>query len=243
MDTSGASASAMPDARTTVDDVPTQSYMQSAMQRLNTPSATDSAFDIRQNSRSKRTLELLVRPPGSRSTPTAIWSRRFDSVAERDTLLDAVTDGKLDTIFLARLTMMFGSAALDEMADRLIGQARASRATELKKEAQRAHDQLAVSLYVREGKHGRHLLELQRKSSDKAEWSVAYDRGIERDRLGDWLRWQKARFLDFLDHAAEHGGESLARMLVDEMFMTERRVKTEGRGAGGMRPLRMWRGD
>ena len=50
-------------------------------------------------------------------------------------------------------------------------------------------------------------------------------------------------FFAFLDHAAEHGDESLARMLVDEMFATERRVKKEGRGAGGMRPLRMWRGD
>jgi len=72
---------------------------------------------------------------------------------------------------------------------------------------------------------------------------VTYDRAIERDRLCDWLRWQKTRFLGFLDHATEHGAESLSRMLVDEMFATERRVKKEGRGAGGMRPLRMWRGD
>ena len=65
----------------------------------------------------------------------------------------------------------------------------------------------------------------------------------KRARLCDWLRWQKERFLEFLDYAAEHGGEALTRMFIDEMFVTERRVKKEGRGAGGMRPLRMWRGD
>lgn len=70
-----------------------------------------------------------------------------------------------------------------------------------------------------------------------------YDRAIERDRLCDWLRWQKDRFLGFLDYAATHGSEALSRMLIDEMFLVERRVKKEGRGAGGMRPLRMWRGD
>ena len=85
--------------------------------------------------------------------------------------------------------------------------------------------------------------ELQRKSDSHAEWSVRFDRSSERDRLCDWLRWQKPRFGAFLEHAAEHGTEALTRKLVDEMFETERRIKKEGRGAGGLRPLRMWRGD
>lgn len=202
-----------------------------------------SAFHLSQNAKSKRALDLLVQPPGSRAVPTAIWSRRFDTIDDRDTLLGAVRKGRLDPVFLGRLTMMFGSAALDELADRLIAAARAERAEELEETAKRARNHFIVNLYAREGKHGRHVLELQRRSSDKAEWSVTYDRAIERDRLCDWLRWQKDRFLGFLDHAAEHGGEALSRMLVDEMFVAERRVKAAGRGAGGMRPLRMWRGD
>ena len=202
-----------------------------------------SAFQLSQNAKSKRALNLLVQPPGSRAAPTAIWSRRFDTINDRDTLLAAVRKGRLDPVFLGRLTMMFGSAALDELADRLIAAARAERAEELEEAAKRARNHFVVNLYAREGKHGRHMLELQRRSSDKAEWSITYDRAIERDRLCDWLRWQKERFLGFLDHAAEHGDEALARMLVDEMFAAERRVKKEGRGAGGMRPLRMWRGD
>ncbi|WP_375393051.1 hypothetical protein [uncultured Sphingomonas sp.] len=202
-----------------------------------------SAFHLRQNAKSECALDLIAQPPGSRAAPTAIWSRRFDTIDDRDTLLGAVTKGRLDPVFLGRLTMMFGSAALDELADRLIAAARAERAEEVEKAAKRARNHFVVNLYAREGKHGRHVLELQRRNSDEAEWSVTYDRAIERDRLCDWLRWQKERFLGFLDHAAEHGGEALSRMLVDEMFVAERRVKAEGRGAGGTRPLRMWRGD
>lgn len=188
-------------------------------------------------------VDLLMQPPGSLAAPIAIWSRRLDTDEDRDTLLDALCKDQLDPVFLGRLTMMFGSATLDELADRLIAAAHAARADETAKAAERARQHYDGSLYAREGEHGRHVLELQRKSCSEAEWSVSYDRAIERDRLCDWLRWQKQRFLGLLDHAAEHGAESLSRLLVDEMFATERRVKKEGRGAGGMRPLRMWRGD
>ena len=109
-------------------------------------------------------------------------------------------------------------------------------------EDQRRRDHQIINLYAPDTKRG-YKLELQRKSDGGAEWSVRYDRAIERDRLCDWLRWQKVRFYEFLDHAAAHGTEALTRLLIDEMFETERRIKKEGRGAGGMRPLRMWRGD
>lgn len=213
------------------------------MQSLNAQSATDSAFHFRHGAKGKRTLDLLILPPGSRTEPAAIWSRRFDVAGDREAVIAAFDERRMDAVFLGRLTMMFGSAALDEVVDTLVVEARAERAEDIEREAKRARDHFVVNLYARPGKHGRHVLELERKISDKAEWSVTYDRAMERDRLCDWLRWQKARFLEFLDHAEMHGGEALARMLIDEMFVTERRVKKEGRGAGGSRPLRMWRGD
>ncbi|WP_242154037.1 hypothetical protein [Sphingomonas sp. BAUL-RG-20F-R05-02] len=201
------------------------------------------AFRIGLNSKRKRAIDLLVDPPGSQMEPLTIWTRQFATDEDRDALLEGMDEGRIDPIFLGRLTMTFGGAALDDLADGLTAAARARRLEEEKAEAQRAREHLVVDLYTREGKHGRHLLELQRMSCNKADWKVAYDRAIERDRLCDWLRWQKSRFLEFLDHAAQHGDEALARLLVDEMFATERRVKKEGRGAGGSRPLRMWRGD
>lgn len=63
------------------------------------------------------------------------------------------------------------------------------------------------------------------------------------DRLCDFVRWQITHFAEFLDFAAQHGAEALTRRLTDEMFEVERRIKKEGRSAGGARPLRMWRGD
>lgn len=201
------------------------------------------AFQLRERSQDGCVLDLLVQPHGSQTAPVVIWSRRFNDDAGRDSLLTAMSKREIDIGFLGRLTMIFGGAALDQMAHALVAAAAARREKEREKEARRARDHLTVSLYAREGKHGRHLLELQRRSSFNADWSVRYDRAVERDRLCDWLRWQKDRFLQFLDHAAEHGDESLARMLVNEMFVTERRVKKEGRGAGAARPLRMWRGD
>jgi hypothetical protein len=203
----------------------------------------DNAFQLRRRAPGGRVIELLVQPVGSQMAPMPIWSRRFADDEERDTLLTAIDENRLDPVFLGRLIMVCGPAALDDAVNALVDAAAAKRAKELEAEAQRARDYLTVNLYAREGKHGRHFLELRRKSSDDADWSVRYDRAIERDRLCDWMRWQKSRFLEFLDHAAEHGSEALARMLVDEMFVTERRVKKEGRGAGGSRPLRMWRGD
>lgn len=213
------------------------------MQSVAPLSLRDSAFHLRERTPDRHVLELLAQPHGSHIAPVSIWSRRFANDEQRDAVVTAVNEREVDIVFLGRLTMMFGSGAFDEVADALVAAAEARRAEKLEEEAQRVRDHLTVNLYARASKHGRHVLELRRRSSDDAEWSVKYDRAIERDRLCDWMRWQASRFLAFLDHAAEHGSESLARMLVDEMFATERRVKKEGRGAGGMRPLRMWRGD
>ncbi len=107
--------------------------------------------------------------------------------------------------------------------------------------AEAARKDRIVRLYVPKTKRG-YALQLQRDSRATPDWQVVYDRQAERDRLCDWLRWQQSRFLDFLDAAANRGAETLTRMLLDEMFETQRRVKKEGRGAGGLRPLRMWRG-
>lgn len=213
------------------------------MQSVSPSTDAPVAFRLSKVANDKRAVELLLQPHGSLAPPVPIWSRRFEAIDDRGTLFTEVNAGRFDAVFLGRLTMLFGRTALDEVADRLIAADRIDRAEKQKEAAERARDRFIVNLYAREGKHGRHVLELQRRSSKEAEWSVTYDRAVERDRLCDWLRWQKERFLSFLDYAAEHGGEALSRTLIDEMFVTERRVKKEGRGAGGMRPLRMWRGD
>lgn len=187
-------------------------------------------------------VRLLAQPPGSRAAPSIIWTRRFESDEDRDALLSAVRDNALDLTFLGRLTMAFGPTGMDEIADRLVRTAHDERLEAEQRAAEKARKYKVIHLYARAAKRG-YVLDLQRTSRDKADWQVVYDRAIERDRLCDWLRWQRERFGEFLDYAEKHGNEALTRCLTDEMFATERRVKKEGRGAGGTRPLRMWRGD
>lgn len=188
-------------------------------------------------------LRLMACLPGSMSEATSLWSCRFEIAENRDAVLSRIESGALDPVFLGRCAMMFGSEKIDHLIGKIIAEIRREQVTALNEANDLARQHRVVCLYARETKRGGYTLELERDSRSRPDWKVSYDRASERDRLCDWLRWQKPRFLDFLDYAAEHGSEALARLLTDEMFETERRVKSEGRGAGGMRPLRMWRGD
>lgn len=190
-----------------------------------------------------RVLYLAPAPDLRGNSQAVLWTRSFEVLADRDEVLSQVQEGELDLLFLGRLSAIFGPAEIDHAVDEIVAEAEAGRAEALRRADEKALRGKIVNLYARKDKHGRAVLELQRASRDDADWQVRYDRAAERDRLCDWLRWQKPRFLDFLDYAAEHGDEALTRMLTDEMFAAERRIKKEGRGAGGLRPLRMWRGD
>ena len=121
----------------------------------------DSAFCLRERMQGDHVLDLLVQPRGSHAEPVVIWSCGFADDDGRDALLNAVNGGELDITFLGRLTMMFGGAALDDLAKARVAAAVAERAEALEAEAKRARDRLIVNLYAREGKYGRHLLELQ----------------------------------------------------------------------------------
>lgn len=201
------------------------------------------AFSLEVDPRDNTVVKLSVLPPGSSGSPDTLWRRQFNAAGDREAVLEKVRDKKLDLVFLGRLTMIFGSDGMDATVDEIVSTDRTKRKADEKEAAEQAQKHLIVNLYAPEGKNGRHVLELERESRNKADWKVTYDRAVERDRMCDWMRWQRERFLGFLDYAAEHGDEALARLLTNEMFETERRVKKDGRGAGGMRPLRMWRGD
>lgn len=200
--------------------------------------ATIVAFSIETDARDPHVIRLVANVRGART----LWTRHFGDLADRDAVLDCFRSGSLDPVFYGRVTMIFGPAAITIAVDRVLDRAREARRAEAAAEALRRRDHHIINLYARNTKRG-YKLELERKRVGDPEWSVSYDRASERDRLCDWLRWQKPRFGAFLDHASRHGAEALTRLLIDEMFETERRIKKEGRGAGGLRPLRMWRGD
>lgn len=169
-----------------------------------------------------------------------LWTRDFDEAADCEAVIERFGTGDLDLVFYARVTMIFSPATIDAAVDQTVAEAGTQRLERAEAEAQRRRDAKIIDLRTSKTKSG-YQLGLQRKSVRDPEWTVVFERASERDRLCDWMKWQKPRFAAFLEYACEHGSEALSRMLIDEMFATERRVKNEGRSAGGSRPLRMWR--
>ena len=203
--------------------------------------ASDVPFALKADVRKATILHLMFALPDHR-TPKTLWTRKFKSDADVQAVFHAVSSGSVDLMFFGYLTLILGAADLDGIVDRIIKDARDERRAQAEDAAEYARGREIVELLTAQKRRG-YALKLCRKSETVADWEVVYDRAAERDRLCDWLRWQRARFLQFLEFAAEHGDEALTRLLTDEMFETERRVKKQGRSAGGVRPLRMWRGE
>ncbi len=65
----------------------------------------------------------------------------------------------------------------------------------------------------------------------------------ERERVLDWLRWQKSRFIEFRDLLAAEGSAAVERTIIAGMRETEANIKARGLSTGGRRPLRFWRGE
>ena len=183
---------------------------------------------------------LLLERPGS-GIVVPLYAAVFNSKAERDGVLAAAKDR--ETIeFWGRLVLALRPAQLEPILAALAAKARKAAQAEAEARRQRAQAHRTIQLFIRDRKQGFYL-ELTRMSDTIPAWSIRFAGRAERDRLCDWLRWQKFRFAAFLAFAAEHGDHALERHLVDAMFATEARLKKEGRAASGLRPLRMWRGE
>lgn len=143
---------------------------------------------------------------------------------------------------MGRLAYFAGPQVLDGIFGEI---ANAVQQDWLRQEAQKREEEaarLAVHCYYRSLKNA-HSLSLKRESDDKPSWEITFRGRAERERLADWLRWQKDRYLEFLEFAERNGARALENRLMNEMFETEARIKKAGRSAGGLRPLRMWRGE
>lgn len=186
-------------------------------------------------------LQLLVSATGSQAAPQAIWSRTFQCTEEVAAVVDSIANQQLGLALLGHLTLNFGVAETDQIVDEMISEYHKKLEADKMAAAEDAKNYLIIDL-LRFEKYKLHCLELQRKSREDPDWFIRFGRAAERDRLYDWLRWQKPRFGEFLDYAEKFGREGLSKRLIAEMFETERRVKKEGQSAGGSRPLRMWRG-
>lgn len=81
-----------------------------------------------------------------------------------------------------------------------------------------------------------------RRGDQPAFFKLRFGAEWERERFWDWLKWQTDRYESFERQVVDDGIEAVRTMLLNEMLVTEQRVKKLGLGAGGRRPLIFWRG-
>lgn len=147
----------------------------------------------------------------------------------------------------ARTAILFGEAALHAMVIEPAEQAAKQAAENAEKarlaEEARLERHSKVNLFVLDPRGGRAGLSL--KSGDESDpfFIMRFSEKWERERVLDWLRWQKHRFLAFRDLHDSNGCAALERVIIAGMRETEAKVKAQGLASGGRRPLRFWRGE
>ena len=213
-----------------------------AREQDNDPVEQTAMFCLSVEQAKDASLSIMLQYPGSLEPPQIVWTHRFDSQDDLGAVLAHIEDAKIDIAFWGRLVLLLGPSPLNSDMDRIVEAHHGRIASQEDERRHRAAARQHVRSYART-KNGCYFLTLERDTDDKPEWSIAFRGKVERERLRDWFRWQSNRFLEFLDYAAEHGAPALEKRLLDEMFATEKRIKQDGRGAGGARPLRMWRGE
>lgn len=190
---------------------------------------------------------LLVRPvPGHDGRRDAIWS--VDAGPDRARpVFDWMADRADQWPLWARLACLFGEQAVTAIvvdgAERDAEQAalREESARLEAEERRRLHER--IELFVLDPKNKRPGLSLESGDEDKPFFVMRFSEKWERERVLDWMRWQKPRFQEFRGIVEAEGAVALERVVIAGMRETEADVKRRGIGSGGRRPLRFWRGE
>lgn len=199
------------------------------------------ALDVRASS------VLLVRPvPGHEGQRDAIWS--VDVGPDRARLVfDWMAERAGQWPLWARLACLFGEQAVTTIvvngAER-DGEQAAARLEEARlREEDRRRLHQRVDLFVLDQKNKRPGVSLESADEGKPFFVMRFSEKWERERVLDWMRWQKPRFQEFRNLVEAEGAVALERVVIAGMRETEADVKRRGLGSGGRRPLRFWRGE
>ena len=178
--------------------------------------------------------------------PLEVW-RSYVGAVRAKMVFDWMVEQRSQWPLWGRIAILFGEAALGPMivaaaereADRSFREAEQARAAE---EA-RIHRHGQVNLFILDARGDRAGLSLKSADESRAFFVMRFSEKWERERVLDWLRWQKDRFLAFRDMHDGDGSVALERLIIAGMRETEAQVKAQGLASGGRRPLRFWRGE
>lgn len=176
----------------------------------------------------------------------ALWDAHLDPRSARE-VFDWMTRRPDQWSLWARLAFLFGDQAVSTIvvegarrdADEAAVQEETARLEA--EERRRLHER--IELFILDPKNQRPGLSLESGDEDKPFFVMRFSEKWERERVLDWLRWQRPRFAEFRTLVAAEGAVALERVVIAGMRQTEADVKRRGLGSGGRRPLRFWRGE
>lgn len=190
------------------------------------------------------TVSLLRRLPDDTFAP--VWSHDCAPVAAR-AIGEWMWSQPGQWRYWGHLALRLGDAVVGPIIlDAATEAAAELEAEERRAEAERLENELLaqeITLFTFDPKKGRPALGLERGCDDAPFWRMKFDEKWERDRVVDYLRRQKPRFVELEAHFREHGALELERLVLSEMREAEKRAKALGISSGGRRPLRFWRGE
>ncbi|WCP14072.1 hypothetical protein sphantq_02514 [Sphingobium sp. AntQ-1] len=190
------------------------------------------------------TVSLLRRLPDD--TFASVWSHECAPLAAR-AIGEWMWSQPEQWRYWGQLAVRLGDAVVGPIILDAATEAAVMQAKEQRREEERRleEERLAqvITLYSFDPKKGRPALGLERGCDDAPFWKMKFNEKWERDRVVDYLRWQKPRFVDLDAHFRERGALELERLILSEMREAEKRARTLGISSGGRRPLRFWRGE
>ena len=197
-------------------------------------------------------LRRIGCPSGDRSSAEnpieggPVWSTAFSSEEAARGVLDWMGDRPADWTWWGRIATGLGPALLDDCIIQVATRALADAAAKAKRKREEAEEKARkareIELYYFDPKGKQPALGFQRGDGDTV-FKMHFREKWERERVMDWLRWQRERFAEFVAHAGEHGGLSLERVILAGMRDAERDLRRRGIATSGRRPLRVWRGE
>jgi len=193
-----------------------------------------------------RTGSVQLRRMTSDGVPSIVWCHVAGKGDAQD-IFDWMTTRPDHWYYWGRLVILFGDQGVEGVvvqealrnAEVCAAEAEQERLDQEDRDRRHMH----IDLFTLDDRNKRPGFSLESGDEDEPFFVMRFSERWERERVLDWLRWQKHRFIEFRYLHTEAGQVALERAIIAGMRNTETKVKTAGDAMGGRRPLRFWRGE
>jgi hypothetical protein len=176
-----------------------------------------------------------------------VWQVCFDSEKAAADLYKWIRSKTESWELWGRIALRLGADAAHSLSlTAALTEERERKAAERERRRQEDEDRRlaqTIDLYLFTPAGKRPYLGLERGSDSTPFFIMKFDEKWERDRVSDWLAYNKQHFAEMERMFHELGQLALERHILDGMRATEKHVKSRGEADRGRRPLRFWRGE